>query len=93
MTRYIKLSTNEYPRHQGDIRLEYPDMGNPFVLPETYAYVEWVDPPSYDEIYQRIEEGSPELVDEKWHMRWIVREATQQEIDFAEQQISRSVIE
>ena len=82
MSRYIKLSTNEYPRHQGDIRLEYPDMGNQFVLPETYAYVEWVDAPSYNEATQIAQETSPEFINDKWYMRWIVQDLTQEEIDF-----------
>lgn len=81
MSRYIELSTSAYPRHQGDVRLQYPDMGQEFVLPDTYAYVEWVDPPLYDEVLQRTQETAPELVDGTWYMRWIVRDLTQEEID------------
>ena len=81
MSRYIELFTSAYPRHQGDVRLQYPDMGQEFVLPETYAYVEWVDPPACDELLQRAEEVAPELVGGTWYMRWTVRDLTQEEID------------
>lgn len=80
MSRYIKLATGEYPRHQGDVRLEYPEMGDEFVLPETYAYVEWVDAPAHDEVNQRVQETAPELVNGTWFMRWTVRDATEKEI-------------
>lgn len=93
MSIYIKLSTNEYPRHQGDVRLEYPDMGETFVLPETYASVQSTEPPEYDFDTQRVEETPPILIDGVWTMQWRVREATQQEIDFAEQQKPRRVVE
>jgi hypothetical protein len=36
---YIKLSTEEYPRFQGDIRLEHPEIGDVFICPDTYAEV------------------------------------------------------
>jgi hypothetical protein len=93
MTTYIKLSTNEYPRHQGDVRLEYPDMGEPFVLPETYASVQSTEPPEYDYETHRAEETPPVLIDGVWTMQWRVREATQEELDFAERQKSRVGLE
>jgi len=90
MSRYIKLASGAYPRHQGDIRLQYPDMGAEFVLPKTYAYVEWVDPPAYDEATQRAEETRPELVDGKWYMRWTVRDLTQEELDEINRRLSNA---
>jgi hypothetical protein len=36
---YIKLLTKEYPRFQGDIRLEHPEIGDVFSCPNTYAEV------------------------------------------------------
>ena len=81
MSIYIKLSTNEYPRHQGDVRLEYPDMGEPFVLPETYASVQSTEPPEYDYETHRAEETPPVLINGVWTMQWRVREATQEEIE------------
>ena len=86
MSAYIKLSTLEYPRHEGDIRAEHPEIsedqtGVSFVCPDTHASVEWVDAPQYDIATQRVSEGAPELVDGKWRMTWVVRQATQEEID------------
>ena len=85
MSAYIKLSTLEYPRHEGDIRIEYPDIredqtGSTFPCPDTYALVTWVDNPTvrHDERYY---EGLPELVDGTWRMTWLVRPATQEEQD------------
>lgn len=72
MSAYIKLSTQEYPRHMGDIELDPAGM-------EDYAVVEWQDRPSCTAT-QRLKEGSPQLVDGKWVMTWQVREATQSEI-------------
>ena len=80
MTIYIKLATGEYPRHQGDVRLEYPDMGEPFVLPETYAQVQSTEPPEYDFATQRVEETPPVLVNGVWVMQWRIRDATPEEI-------------
>ena len=74
MTAYIKLSTNEYPRHIGDIEID---------TDKNYALVEWVDPPAYDTKLQRCGEGLPVEIDGKWHMTWVVRDATQAEIDLA----------
>jgi hypothetical protein len=86
MTIYIKLATGEYPRHQGDVRLECPDMGDEFVLPETYAQVQSTEPPEYDFVTQRAEETPPVLVNGVWVMQWRVRDATQQELDYAASQ-------
>jgi hypothetical protein len=74
MTSYIKISTGEYPRHPGDIALD-PD--------SEYAVVGWVDKPSFDGKTQRCYEGPPVNEDGTWRMTWIVREATQEEIDAA----------
>lgn len=86
MTIYIKLATGEYPRHQGDVRLEYPDMGDEFVLPETYAQVQSTEPPEYDFATQRAEEALPLLIDGVWVMQWYIRDATPEEIEFANKQ-------
>jgi len=86
MTIYIKLSTGEYPRHEGDVRLEYPDMGEQFVLPDTYAHVQSTEMPEHDYITQRAVETPPIQVNGQWIMQWMVRDATQQELDFAAKQ-------
>lgn len=74
MTAYINLTTNEYPRHIGDIELAPED---------TFAHVEWVDKPDFDFKTQRCYEGVPVEIDGVWKMTWIVRDATQEEIDQA----------
>jgi len=72
MTAYINLTRNEYPRHAGDIE----------ILPnDIYVVVEWVNKPEYDIKTQRCDEGWPVEVNGTWFMTWVVREATQAEID------------
>jgi len=83
MTIYIKLATGEYPRHQGDVRLEYPDMGEPFVLPDTYARVQSTEPPEHNYDTQRAVETPPVQINGQWVMQWMVRDATQEEINLA----------
>ena len=85
MTTYIKLSTLEYPRHEGDIRLEYPEItedqtGDTFPCPDTYALVEWVDPPTIDETTQAVEQQPPAQHSGVWKMVWAVRDLTAEEL-------------
>jgi hypothetical protein len=86
MTYYIKLSTSEYPRHEGDIRLEHPEIlesqtGDTFPCPDTYAPVEFVPQPEVTEL-QTIKLGVP-AQDEagKWKATWIVRDLTPEELE------------
>ena len=72
MSVYIKLSTLEYPRHIGDIEVD---------TDKNYAHVEWVDMPEFDVTTQRCGEGAPVEVDGIWYITWIVRDATQEEIE------------
>jgi hypothetical protein len=76
MSAYININTLEYPRHEGDIALDPQNQ---------YAVVQWVDMPSFDSATQRCYEGAPEQIDGQWRMTWIVRDATQKEIDRANQ--------
>ena len=78
MTAYINLTRNEYPRHQGDIEL-YPN--------DSYAFVEWSDMPEFDKVTQRCYEGFPTETNGVWRMTWIIRDATQEEIDLANKPI------
>jgi hypothetical protein len=73
MSYYIKLSTNEYPRHIGDIEIDPTGMTD-------YAVVNWTEKPAYNIETQRCNQGKPELIDGNWFMTWVVREATQSEI-------------
>jgi hypothetical protein len=86
MSAYIKLSTLEYPRHEGDIRLEHPEIlesqtGDTFPCPDTYQLVQWVDMPTITE-YQQAYEIAPIQQNGVWIMRWEVRDLTLQEIEF-----------
>ena len=67
---YIKLATGEYPRYEGDIRNEHPEIGAEFKCPDTYAWVEWVDPPVIRPREDVREETAPEFVDGKWQRAW-----------------------
>ena len=79
MSAYIKLSTLAYPRHIGDIEIDPAGMAD-------YAHVEWRDPPEFDKATQRCGETAPVQEDGVWHMVWAVRDATQQEIDYVNNQ-------
>tara|TARA_R110000868_G_scaffold308447_3_gene569953 strand:+ start:1674 stop:1979 length:306 start_codon:yes stop_codon:yes gene_type:complete len=85
MSAYIKLSTLEYPRHEGDIRLEHPEIlesqtGDTFPCPDTYQLVQWVDAPTITE-HQQAYEIAPIQQDGVWIMRWEVRDLTAAEIE------------
>ena len=80
MSAYIKLSTLEYPRYQGDIRLEYPAMGAEFVCPETYALVEEVVAPEFDYATQTAYQLPPVNANGIWSMAWAVRDLTAEEV-------------
>jgi hypothetical protein len=83
MAAYIKLATREFPLHQGDIRLEHPEIGEEFICPDTYALVEWTQPPEFDPIKMRCGFDAPIKVANTWMASWFVREATPQEIEEA----------
>ncbi len=76
MSAYIKLSTLEYPRHEGDIAIDPAGA-------QDYALVRWVDPPSFDYATQRCYEIAPINDDGVWTMQWFVRDATPDEIEQA----------
>lgn len=82
MSAYIKLSTLEYPRHEGDIRLEHPEIGDEFVCPSDYAEVAETPQPDFVEKDQRVYELPPENIDGVWTMVWAVHTYTQEEKDF-----------
>jgi len=95
MTTYIKLSTLEYPRHEGDIRLEYPEITDDqtepnFPCPDTYAKVEYVDPPEIDPTKQFCYELAPLQIDGLWKRQWAVRDLTNEEIAQYQDAINKS---
>lgn len=85
---YIKLATMEYPRHEGDIRLEHPDIpegltGETFICPDTYAKVKEVEMPSPG-LNQAVYEVMPEQINGEWVQQFNIRELTKEELDFIE---------
>ena len=91
MSAYLKLATLEYPRYEGDIRNEYPEItedqtGLNFPCPDTYALVEWLDPPFYIPNVQYIYQDPPQLIEGKWVMIWQVGEYTQNELDMMQKE-------
>jgi hypothetical protein len=81
MSTYIKLLNLEYPRHQGDIRLEHPEIGCDFTCPNTYAEVVAVPEPTVDTMTHTAYQLAPENINGIWHMVWAIRELTAAEIE------------
>lgn len=85
MISYIKLSTLEFPRHEGDIRLEHPEIlesqtGDTFPCPSTYAPVSYVESPEIGD-NQTLEQ--PQAIQDEsgnWILSWPVRDLTSEEI-------------
>jgi hypothetical protein len=72
MTTYIKLSTLEYPRHIGDIKLDPAGI-------DDYALVEWVDSPTINPELERVHIGTPVNVGGSWLTNWVVTALTPEE--------------
>jgi hypothetical protein len=71
---YIKLTTMEYPLHEGNIRLEHPEIletqtGSTFPLPPEYAIVEQPDPPTPPAGF-KVECTPPLFNGKKWSIGW-----------------------
>ncbi len=86
MSAYIKLATLEYPRHEGDIRLEYSEItenqtGATFPCPDTYALVTPIQFPSYNEETQCVEELQPAQIEGVWTQQFLVRDLTTEELE------------
>lgn len=78
---YLKVSTMQYPLHQGDIRLMYPDMGEEFVIPDAdIVEVEDTPVPSIG-VNEYLVENVPVLIDGKWTRQFEVRQLTAEEIE------------
>lgn len=72
---FVKLATLEFPRYEGDIRLEYPDMGDVFVLPDAYAAVYSTEKPVVGP-YEAVVYGPPTNIDGQWYTTWSVIDNT-----------------
>ena len=66
MTTYIKLATLEYPRYQGDIRLEHREIGLDFVCPDTYAEVQETQRPDFNMLVETAVEIQPTIQNGVW---------------------------
>ena len=90
---YLKLSTMQYPLHEGDIRLEYPEItedqtGATFPLPDGYVAVEQTSPPSFDAATQYVKQGAPVLVNGVWQSTWVVNDYTATQITNRQKRIA-----
>jgi hypothetical protein len=83
---YLKLSTMEYPRFEGDIRLEYPEIaedqtGDSFPCPDTYVKVQFASPPKFDvEQHQYLKELPPQQIDGVWTQIFQINVYTEEEL-------------
>jgi hypothetical protein len=82
---YINTVTLEYPIHQGDIRLLYPDIGEEFILPDgPFVEVEEGVTPVVS-ANKVLTENPPVFIDGKWIRQLFVRDMTREEIDYLQQ--------
>jgi len=86
MSAYIKLSTFEYPRYEGDIRLDHPEItedqtGATFPCPDTYALVTPVQMPECNYEIQCVEELPPVQIEGVWTQQFLVRNLTVEELE------------
>ena len=69
---YINLLTLEFPRYEGDIRLDHPEIGEEFVCPSTYAPVTVSSEPAIDSQNQKLQFGTPYESNGQWVVDLIV---------------------
>jgi hypothetical protein len=86
MSSFIKLSTLEFPFHEGDIRLEYPEIdesltGDTFPVPHSYAKVIVNDSPIPNGPYSVVYPLPPQQFDGVWYVNWSIRNMTDEEKD------------
>ena len=81
---YIKLATKEFPKHIGDIWLEYPELIGKFTCPETYAQVQQTPPPEHNKQTQVAQLDTPIEENGVWKMTWKIHTYTQEELDSIE---------
>ena len=82
---YLKLSTMEYAFHEGDIRLEHPDIpkdqtGDTFPAPEGYALVKQTAPPKHNPRKQYLTQSTPIKVGKVWQSVWVVNDMTPEQV-------------
>ena len=79
---YIRISNKEYPIHEGDIRLEHPEIGELFICPVDFAPVYQQFIPIYDQMKQTCFETKPVLTETGWVTTFEIRDLTEQEINY-----------
>jgi hypothetical protein len=90
MNTYIKIATGEFPLHEGDIRLEYPEIlesqtGETFPCPDTYAPLFYGVRPTYDERTQYLHLLAPsQRPNGMWKAEWEVRNLTAEQIEHSQ---------
>jgi len=82
---YIKLSTLEFPRHEGDIRLEHPEIpenltGDSFPCPNTYAKVIAEPFPIIDDTKQSYVYDVPKNENGTWTVGYVIINYSPEEI-------------
>lgn len=80
MSVYYNPTTQEYPRHPGDIQLIDPEWQEGQPLPEGWVLVDFHEAPECD-INEVAEPNGLELVDGVWTNKWLVRSLTTEEIE------------
>ena len=76
---YINLLTLEFPRYEGDIRLDHPEIGEEFVCPSTYAPVTVSPIPAIDGQNQKTQFGTPYENEGQWVVDLVVVDMTDEE--------------
>ena len=76
---YINILTLEFPRYEGDIRLDHPEIGEEFVCPSTYAPVTVSPEPVIDSQNQKTQFSSPYENGGQWFVDFVVVELTDEE--------------
>lgn len=92
MSTYIKLNDLSYPWHEGDIRIDHPEIpdhltGDDFPVVSDYAKLEVAPIPDFDHENERCYQMQPVNQNGTWFMAWGVRAATQKEKDELQQAI------
>lgn len=85
MIAYIKLSTLEYPRYEGNIRLEHPEITEDqtypnFPCPPTYAEVAQPKPPEIDTTTQYLTQTNPVNNNGVWTVEWVINNFNDEEL-------------
>lgn len=81
---YVKLDTMEYSLHEGDIRIEHPEIpealtGDDFPVPNGYARINVAVRPEVPNT-QYVVEGPLHEVDGEWYIDWIINDYTPEQL-------------